>query len=225
MTLTFRRIAPILLLALVALVLAACGSKARAGGRGVIIEPLDTATPHANVAASEATPATTPQSKPATPSGASQTPTPPPDVAPSPAPAANPTEAALRPTEGRWIEVDVTNFVVRLMDGDTVLQTIGPVAVGVQVDTGAYESTQTGLFHVYNKQSELAYDAPYKTYISDWVGFDPQKANGFHSFLEDKDGNVVDASTGRVSNGCIRTPDPGAITAFAQIGMPVWVHA
>ena len=225
MTLTFRRVAPILLLALVALVLAACGSKARAGSRGVIIEPLDTATPHANVAASEATPATAPQSKPATPSGASQTPTPPPDVAPSPAPAANPTEAALRPKEGRWIEVDVTNFVVRLMDGDTVLQTIGPVAVGAQVDTGAYESTQTGLFHVYNKQAELAYDPPYKTYISDWVGFDPQKANGFHSFLEDKDGNVVDASTGRVSNGCIRTPDPGAITAFAQIGMPVWVHA
>jgi hypothetical protein len=111
------------------------------------------------------------------------------------------------------------------MDGDSVVQTIAPVAVGAQVDTGAYESTQTGLFHVYNKAPGLAYDAPYKTYISDWVGFDPDKANGFHSFLKDKDGNVVDDSTGRVSNGCNRTADPAAITAFATVGMPVWVHA
>ncbi|MGH7621839.1 MAG: L,D-transpeptidase, partial [Gemmatimonadaceae bacterium] len=88
-----------------------------------------------------------------------------------------------------------------------------------------YESTQTGLFHVYNKLPDLAYDPPYKTYISDWVGFDPAKDNGFHSFLKDKDGNVVVPDTGRVSNGCIRTPDPAAISAFAVVGMPVWVHA
>ncbi|TAK57209.1 MAG: hypothetical protein EPO22_12525, partial [Dehalococcoidia bacterium] len=134
-------------------------------------------------------------------------------------------DASLRPTEGRWIEVDVTNFVVRLMDGATVVREIAPVAVGEQVDTGAYASTQTGLFHVYNKVEDLVYDAPYDTYISDWVGFDPDKANGFHSFLKDKDGNVVDASTGRVSNGCIRTGSEADLYAFAEIGMPVWVHA
>jgi lipoprotein-anchoring transpeptidase ErfK/SrfK len=147
------------------------------------------------------------------------------DPAATEAPTSDPTEESLRPASGRWIEVDVTNFVVRLMDGDHVVETIGPVAVGAQVDTGAYESTQTGLFHVYNKLPDLAYDPPYKTYISDWVGFDPQKDNGFHSFLKDKDGNVVDPATGRVSNGCIRTPDATAISAFATVGMPVWVHA
>ena len=66
---------------------------------------------------------------------------------------------------------------------------------------------------------------PYKTYISHWVGFDPDKANGFHSFLKDKDGNVVDASTGRVSNGCIRTGEPDTVFAFAEIGMTVYVHS
>ena len=71
---------------------------------------------------------------------------------------------------------------------------------------------------------DLVYDPPYDTYISNWVGFDPDKANGFHSFLKDKSGAVVDASTGRVSNGCIRTGAEADVYAFAEIGMPVWVH-
>lgn len=129
------------------------------------------------------------------------------------------------PTAGRWIEVDVTRFTVRLMRGPDVLQTIGPVAVGAQVDTGVYESTQTGLFHVYQKTAGLTFDAPYNTYIDWWVGFDPDKANGFHSFLLDARGAVVDASTGRVSNGCIRTGAAREVFEFAEVGMPVLVHA
>ena len=214
----------VLIVAVAAVILCACGSSARAKQQ-VLIEPIETATPQSLAAAVAAIPRPAPTEatggKPAAP--------PTPVDAQAPGPTAVPATATAvadeRPTEGKWIEVDVTKYVVRLMDGDSVVQTIAPVAVGAQVDTGAYESTQTGLFHVYNKAPGLAYDAPYKTYISDWVGFDPDKANGFHSFLKDKDGNVVDDSTGRVSNGCIRTGDAAAITAFAAIGMPVWVHA
>ena len=140
-----------------------------------------------------------------------------------PAPAPAPDTPA--PQSGRWIDVDVTRFRVRLMDGTQVMRTIEPVAVGAQVDTGAYESTQTGLFHVYNKVAGLSYDPPYKTYISDWVGFDMARANGFHSFLKDERGNVVNPGTGRISNGCVRTGDPGTIFAFAEVGMPVYVHS
>ena len=118
----------------------------------------------------------------------------------------------------------VTTYVVRLMDGATVVREIAPVGVGEQVDTGEYASTQTGLFYVNSKIEELAYDPPYDTYISHWVGFDETKANGFHSFLKDANGAVVDPSTGRVSNGCIRTGEAEAVFAFAEIGMPVWVH-
>ena len=106
-----------------------------------------------------------------------------------------------------------------------VVKEIGPVAVGKQVDTGAYESTQTGLFHVYNKNAPRSFDAPYNTYIQWWVGFDPQKDNGFHSFLLDRNGKVADASTGRVSNGCIRTGDAESVFNFAEMNMPVFVHA
>ncbi len=210
-----------------AVALAACGSSA--GSRGVVtIEPLATERAASGAAASSATPVDRTPAPKLPGSGAPSTaaaPTTRASVAPTKAPAADPTQQSLRPSSGRWIEIDVTKFIVRLMNGDHVVETIGPVAVGAQVDTGAYESTQTGLFHVYNKLPDLAYDPPYKTYISDWVGFDPQKDNGLHSFLKDKDGNVVDPATGRVSNGCIRTPDATAISAFATVGMPVWVHA
>ena len=144
----------------------------------------------------------------------------PPPMTPTPAP--NSTEA---PTTGRWIDVDVTKFEVQLMEGNIVLRTIGPVAVGLEVDTGNYESTQTGLFYVHVKTPDLTYDAPYDTYISHWVGFDIDKDNGFHSLLTDAAGNIVDPSTGRISNGCIRVGDVEAIFEFAQIGMPVLVHS
>ncbi|MEX2229652.1 MAG: L,D-transpeptidase [Dehalococcoidia bacterium] len=143
----------------------------------------------------------------------------------TPAPAAPAAATPPAPPEsGRWIDVDVTRFAVRLMDGRTVVREIGPVAVGREIDTGRYESTQTGLFHVYVKDGTLSYDAPYDTYIQWWVGFDPEKANGFHSFLLDERGVVADATVGRVSNGCIRTGAPREIFEFAEIGMPVFVH-
>jgi hypothetical protein len=207
-----------------------------AGARGyVTVEPIETSTPlaQAPIGGKPATPPAT-----ATPGQAAEptidpptaTPEPPP-AEPAPAePASTPSPVPLAsdgssaPAEGRWIDVDVTRFVVRLMDGATVLREFGPVGVGEQVDTGDYASTQTGLFAVHTKIEELAYDPPYDTYISHWVGFDAEKANGFHSFLKDETGAVVDASTGRVSNGCIRTGAAEEIYAFAELGMPVWVH-
>jgi lipoprotein-anchoring transpeptidase ErfK/SrfK len=146
------------------------------------------------------------------------------DVAapPTPTPAPNSAQA---PTAGRWIDVDVTRFEVQLMEGNTVLRTLGPVAVGAEVDTGNYESTQTGLFYVHVKTPDLTYDAPYDTYISHWVGFDQEKANGFHSLLKDSSGTVVDPATGRVSNGCIRVDEIEAVFDFAEVGMPVLVHS
>lgn len=224
-----HRLAPFLLVAsLLTAFVMSCSSDSSAQSGLVTIEPLETPTAAIILGGKPAAPPTAASSAQAP--NASSTAAPiadtPPAADTNAAASATPAgDASLRPTEGRWIEVDVTNFVVRLMDGATVVREIAPVAVGEQVDTGAYASTQTGLFHVYNKVEDLVYDAPYDTYISDWVGFDPDKANGFHSFLKDKDGNVVDASTGRVSNGCIRTGSEADLYAFAEIGMPVWVHA
>ncbi len=221
-----RPLVPLLIIAslLVAFVMS-CSSGSSAQSGLVTIEPLPSSTAAISTGGKPAAP----PAPPAAGTTASTSATPAAESTPvadsTPAAEATPTgDTTLKPAEGRWIEVDVTKFVVRLMDGASVVREIAPVAVGAQVDTGAYASTQTGLFHVYNMRKELAYDAPYDTYISDWVGFDPDKSNGFHSFLKDESGKVVDASTGRVSNGCIRTGAESDIYAFATIGMPVWVH-
>ena len=214
-----------------ALVLAwatACGSGSSARARGgVTIEPAasSTAVVPAVIGGKPAAPATAVTAeRPATmtdEAAHASTHAPAPTITPAPPPAS---DGSTAPTEGRWIDVDVTRFAVRLMDGRVAVREIAPVGVGEQIDTGVYASTQTGLFHVNSKIEDLAYDPPYGTYISHWVGFDLDKANGFHSFLKDKSGAVVDARTGRISNGCIRTGAPEVVFAFAELGMPVWVH-
>lgn len=190
-----------------ALLVAGCGSaggNAAPPGDGVIVATVE--------------------SRPTAPSDAGGKSNTPPGPAATSQPASQASAQAGRPTTGRWIDVDVTRYQVQLMDGTSIVRTIGPVAVGEQINTGEYLSTQTGLFQVYNKIEALAYDAPYDTYISHWVGFDPAKDNGFHSFLKDETGKVVDPSSGKISNGCIRTGEAEAIFAFAEIGMPVFVH-
>jgi hypothetical protein len=204
---------------------AACGDD-RYTGPGVIIETLTPTPPSA--AFSDVLPYDTTPTPDATTVADTPAP-PPPQASPEPAATMPPTVhpgPAAAPASGRWIEVDVTTFTVRLMDGENVVRQIAPVAVGEEIDSGNYLSTQTGLFHVYSMIEPLAYNAPFDTYISHWIGFDPALDNGFHSFLKDEHGNVVDASTGRVSNGCIRASpaDARAIYDFAEIGMPVLVR-
>jgi L,D-transpeptidase-like protein len=216
-------------LVVLAVLMCACGDERPHAGAitEVTIVPLASATTPAAfdfaITSKGGQPGHTPTAIPATEEPALHATEPPPTAA-APVITSTPVPEAAAPTSGRWIDVDVTNFVVRLMEGETALQEIAPVGVGVAIDTGAYISTQTGLFYVNGKREELAYDAPFDTYISHWVGFDAAKDNGFHSFLKDADGSVVDASTGRVSNGCIRTGEPEAVFAYAEIGMPVWVH-
>lgn len=191
-----------------ALLIAACGDSDEPPQEpSVVIETATVAVPTLEPT-EEPTPAVTETAAPA----------------PTEEPAATPIVPASPPESGSWIDVNVSNFTVSLMDGTTPVNVIGPVGVGEQIDTGVYLSTQTGLYYVYSMDAALTYDAPYDTYISHWVGFDPALANGFHSFLKDEAGKVVDASTGRVSNGCIRTGAAEAIYAFADIGMPVYVH-
>lgn len=227
-------------ISVLALAAAACGGGTNAQDGAVTIEPLPSATATVGVPlggkpaepVATATIEAAPTQEPATEVPAIEATAAPeeptaaaPTLAPATAVATMPaSDGSSAPTEGRWIEVDVTNYIVRLMDGPTVVEEIGPVGVGVDIDTGEYVSTQTGLFYVHNKIEGLAYDAPYDTYISHWIGFDPEKDNGFHSLLKDASGTIVDPSTGRVSNGCIRTPDVERVFAYAEIGMPVWVH-
>jgi hypothetical protein len=58
-----------------------------------------------------------------------------------------------------------------------------------------------------------------------WVGFDPSRVNGFHSFSMDENGNVIKGGDGP-TGGCVAL-EPSAAAAlydFADYGMRVEVH-
>jgi hypothetical protein len=129
-------------------------------------------------------------------------------------------------TGGRWIDVNLGDGYTRLMEGRQILKEM-PSAWGYGV-TGTdsdYFSTPPDLYFVYEKRDELHHDETYSTgYFRGWVGFDPERANGFHSFILDAQEKIIDAQLGPVSHGCVRVEDWRALYDFAQVGMPVLIH-
>ncbi|HEX2910330.1 MAG TPA: L,D-transpeptidase [Chloroflexia bacterium] len=127
---------------------------------------------------------------------------------------------------GRWIDFNRQEGVTRLMEGNKVVKTLpSAYGYGIPGSDSDFYSTAPGQYNVYEKNPDLVYDGTYSgLYFEGWVGFDKTRANGFHSFLLNEKGEVVDNRTGPVSHGCIRTEDWRAIFDFAEVGMPVIVH-
>ena len=129
------------------------------------------------------------------------------------------------PTTGRWIDVDVDRYQVRLMSGTEATRTFAPVAVGAQVDSGAYESTQTGTFRVHNKIARPA--------VRRAVQDVHQRLGGLRRGARQR---LPLAAQGRQrqrrrpgDGPCFerlhpRGRDSAAIFAYAEIGMVVYVH-
>jgi hypothetical protein len=130
------------------------------------------------------------------------------------------------PTTGKWIDVNLTDGNTRLMTGRTLVKAL-PSAFGyglINTETDYY-ATAPGTYYVYTRYSYRWYDAPYsQLWIDSFVGFDGYRANGFHSFLMNEKGEVVDSRLGPVSHGCVRVEDWKAVFDFSAIGMPVVVH-
>ncbi len=150
---------------------------------------------------------------------------------PTPTPNLDPVVAGLiaePPVKGtqRWIDVNLSDGTTRLIEGRRVVQELpSAIGYGIPGSPSDFFSTAPGLYWVYSKIDELHHDTEYSgLYFQGWVGFDPSRANGFHSFLLDETGKVVDSRLGTISHGCVRTGDWKAVYDFAEIGMPVVVH-
>lgn len=129
-------------------------------------------------------------------------------------------------TRGRWIDLNLSDGITRLMDGHTVVKEM-PSAWGYGTPGAAddYYSTPPDLYFIYEKRDELHYDETFATgFFRGWVGFDPERANGFHSFILDRQEKIIDDRPGPVSHGCIRVEDWRTLYDFAQVGMPVMIH-
>ena len=125
----------------------------------------------------------------------------------------------------RWIDVDRTTGVVTLHEGASIVSTyVG--RTGQDASADGYFSTAPGTFHVYSMNKALA-ETPfaYGVYLTDWVGFDPERSNGFHSPARDALGNVQPTQNA-TTLGCVRLDAEAAVAVFefSYIGMRVEIH-
>lgn len=135
-----------------------------------------------------------------------------------------PMSAAPQPGE-KWIEVNRTTRTVTLHNGEIVVAHF-PALIGKNLSPDGYYSTATGTYYVHVKEKALV-ETPFAegVYLTDFVGFDPHRSNGFHSPVRDEFGNVI--HTGGTSTlGCVRLAEEDAVFLFnfAAIGMRVEVH-
>lgn len=125
----------------------------------------------------------------------------------------------------RWIDVNRSTAMITLYIGDQPQRSFrGKIGRDPSVD--GFYSTAVGTFHVYSMQRELS-GTPFveDVYLSDWVGFDPVRKNGFHSPVREADGSER-LTQNPTTMGCVRLTAGDAVSLFdfASIGMRVEIH-
>lgn len=123
-----------------------------------------------------------------------------------------------------WIDVNASTGRVTLYIGNTVQATYWG-SVGFDRSADGFYSTAVGTYYVYSMHQSLAYTKWADAYITQWVGFDPSRFNGFHSYSKDANGNVLPNGAGK-TGGCVALPAGAAqaVFDFSFYGMRVEVH-
>lgn len=123
-----------------------------------------------------------------------------------------------------WIDVDRGGHTVTLMIGDTPVNSFY-ASMGKDKSASGFYATAIGTYYVFSKYKGLSWTDWGQVYIEDWVGFDQERDNGFHSYSMDSHGNVLPNGDGP-TGGCVATApsDAAVIYQFATIGMRVRVH-
>ncbi|NWJ46829.1 MAG: L,D-transpeptidase [Chloroflexi bacterium] len=194
-----------------------------------LVVSTTTDSPETQPPTPEATPTTIALATPET------TPTPELNSAPTPLTTTEPTPVedivtqglvATPPVEGKWIDLNLTDGTTRLLNGRELVKALpsawGEGEPGTATD---FYATVPGTYTIYSRSDTFWYDYNYSMlWIYGFIGFDPERANGFHSFLYNNNGNVVDSRLGPVSHGCVRVEDWRAVYDFSEYGMTVIVH-
>jgi uncharacterized protein YraI len=124
----------------------------------------------------------------------------------------------------RWVDVDRSTQTVTLYEGGVAVASYWG-AMGRDASDDGFFATAVGTYHVYEKIGGLNWTDWGGAWVEDWVGFDPDRLNGFHTWSMDETGQVLPdgaAPTG----GCVAL-DPAAadhLFAFVAVGTRVEVH-
>jgi hypothetical protein len=124
----------------------------------------------------------------------------------------------------RWVDVDRGSGSVTLYEGNTPVGTYYG-SFGWDQSSDGFYATANGTFYVYSMNRDIAWTEWGQAYIKFWVGFDPSRYNGFHSYSLDGYGNVLPNGDG-ATGGCVALPLWAAeiVYDFASIGTRVEVH-
>jgi hypothetical protein len=122
-----------------------------------------------------------------------------------------------------WVDVNRSSATVGLCVGDTVVDRFD---ASLSADDGdGFYATADGTYRIYQKLEGLTYTPYADAYFADWAGFDPDRFNGFHSWIMDASGNVLDGGSD-ATFGCVATSPAHAavIYDFVDLGTRVEIH-
>lgn len=124
----------------------------------------------------------------------------------------------------QWIDVDRGDGTVSLMVGDETVNSFN-ASFGYDESDDGFFATAIGTYYVYEKNADLTWTDWGQAFIEDWVAYDPERSNGFHSWSMDEWGNVLPGGDG-LTGGCVSLEPWASSTlyAFAYEGMRVEVH-
>jgi hypothetical protein len=123
-----------------------------------------------------------------------------------------------------WIDVNRSSGLVSLMIGNESIAGFWG-SLGWDTSDYGFYATAIGTYAVYGFDKPLHYTEFAENYITDWVAFDHERYNGFHSYTKDANGDIIPNGAGR-TGGCVAL-GPGDIEQlfdFATMGMRVEVH-
>lgn len=124
----------------------------------------------------------------------------------------------------RWVDVNRSSGLVTLYEGSTAVDSYY-ASLGWDTSSSGFYSTAIGTYYVYSKHAGISWTEWGQAYIKYWVGFDPQRYNGFHSYSLDAYGNVLPNGDG-ATGGCVALPlwSAAIVYDWLSIGSRVEVH-
>jgi uncharacterized protein YraI len=128
------------------------------------------------------------------------------------------------PAPEHWIDVSRTTHLVTLYQGDEPIASYWG-AMGFDPSDAGFFATAIGTYYVYDMHEALSWTTWGNSWVRDWVGFDPNRVNGFHSYAMDSSGNVLPDGAGP-TGGCVAL-DPWAaaqLFSFVSYGTRIEVH-
>jgi hypothetical protein len=122
------------------------------------------------------------------------------------------------------VDVDRARQMVTLYEGDVAVAASW-AAMGSDPSDDGFFATAVGTYWVYEKSGGLSWTDWGGAWVEDWVGFDPARLNGFHTYALDWSGQVIPGGDGP-TGGCVALAPAAAdqLFAFVAVGTRVEVH-